>query len=62
MAQGDNDPLVAPEIASALAELLAQTKSEPISPRLRGLAQQLETALDQARLQRLQGECPQDLG
>lgn len=34
-----------PELRRALTELLEQAASEPVSPRLRELAQQLEEAL-----------------
>ncbi len=40
---------VDPELEKALAELLAQTAREPISPRLRELARRLEAALREAR-------------
>ena len=50
MAKSDSGPLVDPELDRALSELLAQTAKEPISPRLRELAQQLELALAQVRL------------
>ncbi|SEH68062.1 hypothetical protein [Paracoccus alkenifer] len=50
MANSDSGPLVDPELDRALSELLAQTAKEPISPRLRELAHQLELALAQARL------------
>ncbi len=55
MAKSDSSPLVDPELDRALSELLAQTAKEPISPRLRELAQQLELALAQVRL-RHEGE------
>ncbi len=48
-------PVVDPELDKALSELLAQTAKEPISPRLRELAQQLEIALQDARNRRGQG-------
>ena len=52
MANSDCGPVVDPELDKALSDLLAQTAKEPISPRLRELAQQLEAALAQARERR----------
>jgi len=52
MANSDCGPVVDPELDKALSDLLAQTAKEPISPRLRELAQQLEAALAQARRRR----------
>lgn len=52
MANNEQGPFVDPELDRALSELLAQTAKEPISPRLRELAQQLETALRDARNRR----------
>lgn len=52
MANSDCGPVFDPELDKALTELLAQTAKEPISPRLRDLAQQLEAALAQARERR----------
>lgn len=49
MPPSDNDPGLDPEIARAMAELLDQTTREPVSPRLRALARQLESALAAAR-------------
>lgn len=52
MANSERGPIVDSEIDKVLAELLAQTEKEPISPRLRELAKRLETALDDARQRR----------
>lgn len=49
MPESDKGPALDPEIARAMAELLDQTAREPVSPRLRALALQLETALAAAR-------------
>lgn len=49
MPQSEKGPTLDPEIAWAMAELLDQTGREPISPRLRALARQLETALAAVR-------------
>ncbi|UFM64464.1 hypothetical protein LOS78_20600 (plasmid) [Paracoccus sp. MA] len=46
------DPEPDPELDRALADLLAQTEKEPVSPRLRELARRLETALEDARHRR----------
>ncbi len=52
MDNSEYGPVVDPELDKALSELLAQTAREPISPRLRELAQQLEAALRDARQRR----------
>lgn len=49
MDDSESGRIVDPELEKALAELLAQTAREPISPRLRELAQRLEVALREAR-------------
>lgn len=48
MTKGENGPIADPDVASALADLLAQVEKEPISSWLRELADRLEAALDAA--------------
>lgn len=53
MANGDNDPAVDPgldmtRVDEVLAELLEQTRQEPVSPRLRELALRLQLALKES--------------
>lgn len=59
MDNSEYGPVVDPELDEALSELLAQTAREPISPRLRQLAQQLEAALRDARQRRAEGPGPE---
>ncbi|HWL57626.1 MAG TPA: hypothetical protein VNQ78_13275 [Paracoccus sp. (in: a-proteobacteria)] len=49
MQEEDEGPGLGPELDKALAELLDQTRREPISPRLRELAERLARALEKAR-------------
>jgi len=49
MREENEGPGLGPELDKALAELLEQTRKEPISPRLRELAERLAKALDKAR-------------
>ena len=46
MQEEDDRPVLEPELKKALAELIDQTRREPISPRLRDLAGQLASALE----------------
>ncbi|WCR18746.1 hypothetical protein [Paracoccus alcaliphilus] len=48
----NDDPVLDPKLGAALSELLAQVDAEPISPRLRELARQLEAALEDSRKSR----------
>ena len=50
MPSSDSGLVIDPDVDAALAELLIQTQKEPISPRLRELAKQLESALEDARV------------
>lgn len=49
MTQDKNRPAIDPQLDKALSELLEQAGQEPLSPRLRELAGQLQAALEQAR-------------
>lgn len=56
MPQSDKDPVHDLALARAVTELLDQTAREPISPRLRSLARQLEAALAQTRNSQADGQ------
>lgn len=49
MPLSDKDSAIDPEIAQAMADLMAQTAREPVSPRLMALVRQLEAAMATAR-------------
>lgn len=51
MTDDKNRPAIDPQLDKALSELLEQAGQEPISPRLRDLAGQLQAALDHVRQQ-----------
>ncbi|MBD9529872.1 hypothetical protein [Paracoccus sp. PAR01] len=57
MAQGKGNDPQDPELDRALADLLAQTRNEPIPPRLRELADRLAQALEASQM-RQKGEPP----
>lgn len=56
MDNSDYGPLFDPGLDKTLSDLLARTAKEPISPRLRELARQLETAREDARHRQGEGE------
>lgn len=49
MTQDKDRPVIDPQLDKALSALLEQAGQEPLSPRLRELAGQLQAALHQAR-------------